>query len=396
MSILGEHSIVLPDYEEGSIVNLMSSLAEGLGSESPYNGLEMIDEKKFGESENVILLVLDGIGYEYVKEKGKDTVIYDNLKEKVTSVFPSSTASAIPTFFTGLAPQQHAVTGWYTFLKELGVVTTILPFKPRFGDSSLEEFGVDISSILSSRSIMDSIKRKAIDVTPERLKDSAFNSFYTGASKRVGFSSLGGLFSLLEPLVKSGDEKKYIKAYWNGFDKVAHKEGVNSIPASKEFLDISLQSRDFIEEIKDTDTTLIITSDHGFIDSEREKSVRLEDHPGLQECLTLPLCGDYRSVFCYVRPSKTDEFEEYWEENLSDFSHLCKSDKMIEENYFGLFEPDPRLYLRVGDYTLIMKENYVFHDTLPNEEEHFEIGNHGGISEKEMYVPVSIVELGRD
>ncbi len=388
--------MILPDYEKKSIVNLMSSLALGLGSKSPYNPLDIIDEKKLERSENVILLVLDGIGYEYLKEKGKDTVLYDNLEGKVTSVFPSSTASAIPTFFTGLAPQQHAVTGWYTFLKELGVVATILPFKPRFGEPSLEESEVDISSILSSRSIMDSIERETIDITLERLKDSAFNSFYAGSSKRMGFSSLGELFSLLERLVKSGDEKKYIKAYWNGFDKVAHEEGANSILASKEIVDISLQLRDFVESIKDSDTSLIITSDHGFIDSEKEKSVRLEDHPGLQECLTLPLCGDYRSVFCYVRPSKTDEFEEYWEENLSDVSHLCRSENMIEENYFGLFEANQQLYSRIGDYTFIMKENYVFHDTLANEDEHFEIGNHGGVSEKEMYVPVAIIELGRD
>ncbi len=396
MSSFDESSVVSPDYEEGSIVNLMSSLAAGLVSKSPYNRIDMIDERKLSESENVILLVLDGIGYEYLREKGKDTVLYDYLKERMTSVFPSSTASAVPTFYTGLAPQQHAVTGWYTFLRELGVVTTILPFKPRFGESSLRESGVDISSVLSSRSVMDNIERKSIDVILEKLKDSAFNSFYAESSERMGYFSLGELFSLIERLIKSGDEKRYIKAYWNGFDKAAHEEGVNGIPASKEFLDLSLQLREFVEDIKDTDTALIITSDHGFIDSEEEKSVRLKDHPQLQDCLTLPLCGDHRTVFCYVHPSKTDEFEEYWEENLSDFCYMYRSEKLIEENYFGLFEPDPQLYHRIGDYTLIMKDNYVFHDALINEDEHFEIGNHGGVSEKEMYVPLSMIELGRD
>ena len=391
MSISNERLLTLPDYEKGSIVNLMSSLVEGLGSESPYNSLEIIDEKKLNQSENIILLVLDGIGYEYLKDKGKDTVLYENLKGKITSVFPSSTASAIPTFFTGLAPQQHAVTGWYTFLKELGVVTTILPFKPRFGDQPLERSGVDISSILSSRSIMDNIERETIDVTLKKLKDSAFNSFYAVGSQRMGYSSLKELFSRLKHLVTSGEKKRYIKAYWNGFDKVAHEEGVNSISASKEFLTVSLQLRDFVEDIKDTDTTLIVTSDHGFIDSEKERSIRLEDHPKLQDCLTLPLCGDYRSVFCYVRPSKTDDFEEYWAENLSHICHLYKSEELIEENLFGLFEPDPRLYNRIGDYTLIMKDNYIFHDTLTSEDEHFEIGNHGGTSEKEMYVPLCII-----
>lgn len=388
--------MISPDYEKRSIINLMSSLAVGLGSESPYNTLDMIDEKKLERSENVILLVLDGIGYEYLKEKGKDTVLFDYLRGKITSVFPSSTASAIPSFYTGYAPQQHAVTGWYMFLKEVGVVSTILPFKPRFGDSSLEEFGVDISSILSSRSLMNGIERKTIDVTLEKLKDSAFNSYFGGSCKRMGYYSLKELFSILERLVKSGDKKRYIKAYWNGFDSVAHEDGVNSIAASKEFVEISLKLKEFVESIKDTDTTLIITSDHGFIDTTEEKSIKLEDHQTLKNCLTLPLCGDYRTVFCYVHPSKTDEFEKYCEENLSDICHMYRSEELIKQNYFGLFEPDPQLYSRVGDYTLVMKGNYIFHDTLPNEEEHFMIGNHGGTSKKEMSVPLIIVELRRD
>ncbi|MBS3781364.1 MAG: alkaline phosphatase family protein [Candidatus Thermoplasmatota archaeon] len=388
--------VIIPDYEKGSIVNLMSSLAEGLGLDSPYTGLEMIDEVKLRGSENIILLILDGIGYEYLKEKGKDTILLDNLEGKITSVFPSSTPSAIPTFYTGLPPQQHAVTGWYTFLKEIGIVSTILPFKPRFGDESLEESGIDISSILSSQSVMDDIERKTIDVTLKKLKDSAVNSFYAGKNERMGYSSLDELFSLLQRLVRLGDEKKYIRAYWNGFDSTAHEEGVNGISTAKEFLDVSLQLGEFVEEMKDTDTTLIVTSDHGFIDTKKEKSIRLEDHLRLQECLTLPLCGDYRTLFCYVRPSKTDEFEEYWEENLSDICYLYKSEKLVKKNYFGLFKANPQLYHRIGDYTLIMKDNYIFQDTLPNEEEHFLIGHHGGISEKEMYVPLSMIYLGRD
>ena len=387
---------VLPDYEKGSIVNLMSSIASGLGSESPYESLEMIDQRQLERTENVILLILDGIGHEYLREKGKDTLLYKEMEGKVTSVFPSSTASAVPTFFTGLAPQQHAITGWYTFLKELGVVTTILPFKPRFGDRPLDESDVDISSILSSRSLMEDIDRKMIDITPEKLKDSAFNSFFNREAERRGYSSLKDLFSLLKRSIVSEDDKTYIKAYWNGFDSAAHDDGYKSVSASKAFLDVDLGLRALVEKIKDTDATLIITSDHGFIDSERERSIRLEDHPELQDCLTLPLCGDHRSVFCYVRPSKADKFEAYWEENLKDFCFMFKSEELIENDYFGLFEPDPDLPHRIGDYTLIMKDNYILHDTLANEEENFIVGNHGGISDKEMYVPVSKVELGKN
>ena len=44
-----------------------------------------------------------------------------------TAANPPTTSAAITTFATGLAPQQHAVTGWFMHLKELGAVSTILP-----------------------------------------------------------------------------------------------------------------------------------------------------------------------------------------------------------------------------------------------------------------------------
>ena len=48
------------------------------------------------------------------------TILSENLIGSMTSVFPATTASAITTFATGLAPQQHAFTGWFMFLKEIG------------------------------------------------------------------------------------------------------------------------------------------------------------------------------------------------------------------------------------------------------------------------------------
>lgn len=385
--------MVLPDYDEKSLVNLMSSVVRGLGAESPYNTLPQLDVEGFEEAENVMLLILDGIGYEYLKEKGKDTVLYEDLNGKLTSVFPSSTASAIPTLYTGLAPQQHAVTGWYTFLKELGVVSTILPFTPRFCDEPLEKFDVDIGSILSNDSLMDEVAVERYNLTMKKLKGSQFNRFFGRGFEQIGQSSLKEMFQVLERTVRSGNERKFIRAYWNGFDGAAHEEGVESFPVSQIFLDIDLKLRDFIERMKGTETRLIVTADHGFIDSEEEKAVRLKDHPEFRDCLTLPLCGDHRTIFCYVHPSKTEAFEEYWEDNLKEFCELHESRELVEEDLFGEFEPNPRLYDRIGDYTLIMKDNHILYDTLQNEEEHFMIGNHGGTSKEEMYVPLCVVDL---
>jgi hypothetical protein len=55
----------------------------------------------------------------------------------MTSVFPSTTASAITAFMTGLAPAQHGLTGWHMHLDEIDQTLAILPLTPRDGPPRL-------------------------------------------------------------------------------------------------------------------------------------------------------------------------------------------------------------------------------------------------------------------
>jgi len=61
--------------------------------------------------------------------------------------------------------------------------------------------------------------------------------------------------------------------------------------------------------ISGTNTTVIITADHGLIDIPSANVIFLEDHPELQDTLTLPLCGQSRTAYCYVHPAKAKKFE---------------------------------------------------------------------------------------
>ncbi len=98
-------------------------------------------------------------------------------------------------------------------------------------------------------------------------------------------------------------------------------------------------------------------------------------------------------MYCYVKPSKIDRFQNYWEDELKEYTRLKEAEELIKDNYFGLHEPDPKLGDRIGDHVLIMREDYTMQHTLPNEEDLFMRGQHGGITEKEMCIPLSIIEV---
>ncbi|HLD61630.1 MAG TPA: alkaline phosphatase family protein [Patescibacteria group bacterium] len=98
-----------PNYKNGSIVNLMASIKKAFGGKSAYEPLKNFDISSVYK--NIVLIVIDGLGYEYLIKHGKDSFLYKNLKGKMTSVFPATTASAMTTYSTGLAPSTTRFNG---------------------------------------------------------------------------------------------------------------------------------------------------------------------------------------------------------------------------------------------------------------------------------------------
>ncbi|MGD2083655.1 MAG: phosphodiesterase, partial [Chromatiales bacterium] len=121
--------------------------------------------------------------------------------------------------------------------------------------------------------------------------------------------------------------------------------------------------------------------------------VLLEDHPELGETLLLPLCGEPRAAYCYVRAGATSDFESYVREELGHCVDLRHSGDILDAGLFGMGSPHPRLAQRIGDFTLLMRDHYVIKDWLPFERRYEQIGVHGGLSADEMYVPLIAASL---
>jgi len=388
-------NITLPNYKDGSIVNLMSSIAQSFGVKTRYNPLKILPPNKINGYKNIVLMVIDGMGYEYLKKKeNEDIILNSHLVGPMTSVFLPTTASAIATFLTGVAPQQHAFTGWFMHLKEIGVVSTILPFSPRFGGPVFSKNGIEITDVLDQKAFTSKIKAQNFSVNHKKIAYSDFSKEMSKNSKILPYGSLNGFFKQINKAINYNNKKKYIYAYWPEFDSLNHKHGVEHKKSEKHFKEIDKKLRSFIKNLKETNTLLIITADHGFVNTPIERIIKLEDHPKMKECLTLPLCGEGRVTYCYVHPSKAEEFEKYVKDKLGKYCDLFKGQELIDKNFFGLFEPNKKLFDRVGDYILIFKENYIIKDKIKRDKKKKKpnVGHHGGVSKDEMIVPLVLID----
>ena len=188
-------------------------------------------------------------------------------------------------------------------------------------------------------------------------------------------------------LHKKGGQK-FIYAYHDKLDSLAHKHGISGDKVATHFHQIDQAFHEFLTGLQGSDTTVLVTADHGFIDTPPERLIEINQHPRLAQMLARPLCGEPRVAYCYVRPEARMEFEAYVTNELNHCAQLYPSAELVEQGWFGLGAPHFRLLDRIGDYTLLMKDNYTIKDWLPDEKRHTLLGAHGGLSEDELYVPL--------
>jgi len=380
-----------PDYQGGSIVNLMSSIIEARGGASIYPALRVLPAGEMADVSNIILLVIDGLGAGYLSRRSPQGILSRHLRGPITSVFPPTTAAAIPTFLTGDAPRQHGLTGWHTYLRELGCVMTVLPGRPRYGGAGYRAAGIDPVRLFNHRPIFDRIETKGYMVSPAHIARSDFNLAHIGQGTVVDFRDLAEMFHRTARILRVNREPKYLYLYWPQLDEIGHMRGMDSTAAYAHLREIEQALTDFLVSAAGTDTLVLVTADHGQIDTIDRDCIDLSDHPDLEDCLVLPLCGEPRAAFCYVRPDKATRFETYCRQELFEALRLHRSIDLIEEGLFGSGPTHPALADRVGDYTLLMREHYVIRQWLPFEQRYMQVGVHGGLSETELTVPLSVL-----
>jgi hypothetical protein len=380
-----------PDYQGGSIVNLMASLRLALGDPvNSYAPLNVLDLATLKRCRNVVLLVIDGLGDRFLNQSVAGSALRAHQRGRLTSVFPTTTTTAITTFLTGMAPQQHALTGWHTYFRELGCVLTVLPTRARFGGRPLAESGIDVARLLGHVPVFDRLDVASHIVAPQHIARSAFNLSHRGRAELHAYQTMEQMFDLAARVLRAGTGRNYVYAYWPELDRIAHEQGIGSRQSRDHLAQLDAGFADFVAQSAGSDTLVVVTADHGMIDSAQDRVIELDAHPLLRDTLALPLCGEPRVSYCYVKPDRCGDFEHYATRELGCCADLWLSRELVTAGYFGPGDPAPALYERVGHYTLIMKENFVIKDWLFGERHYTQVGVHGGLSEQELYVPLIV------
>ncbi|MGC3964512.1 MAG: alkaline phosphatase family protein [Rhodocyclaceae bacterium] len=389
-SAVASGSIVLPDYHGSGLFNLAVSVARVCGADTPsdYADLSLPNALRasdtWGRYDSVVLFLVDGLGDEFLS-RHRDVApnLWRDRATRLTSVFPSTTATAITTLMTAKPASQHGLLGW--FVREHGSGRLVAPLPMRYRNDGAVDDPEIVRRVLSESPTFGRARRQTHIVTLPYLAGGPYSSHHTGAAAVHPYADLAALPQVVASVVAGSTAPHVIYCYTPLLDAMGHDHGTHSPQALSALAQVDAAYAGLQQALPDS--LIVLTADHGFIDSPPERSIDLGAHPVLHAMLAAPLSGEGRCAYCHVKPGLVDAFGEAAEAALGRIMHIVPSAQLFDAGMFGPGDSQSARQ-RAGDWALIGRDDWTVYDRLPGERRHAMLGVHGGLSPAEMFVPL--------
>lgn len=401
---------VCPDYER-SIGNLPATLAALLGAQlpgclpplPPEIWLDMAPGLR-----RIVWVILDALGWLHFQRllEQDGQLIFGRLASNgrlvpLTSVFPSTTTSALASLWTGCAPAQHGLVGHEIYLRQYGLVMDALKFSPS-GETKrglMIERGLVPEELLPVPGLAQLLARQGTStraLISARLLDSGLSRLcFRGVAEVSDLITSADMWVQLRQLIAAhSDERLLLVGYWGDVDEISHHRGPDSDSWYAELRNLGFSlEREFLRNLSAAErhgTLLVIAADHGQLGGGPEEIVRLQDHPQLSDYLLLPPSGGPRAAYLFARHGTADAVSTYVRQHLGHQLTAVDSAQALAAGLLGPDQPAPETFYRVGDVLVLGRGRHV----LRHREPKFQVrGVHGGLSASEMLVPLLMIRL---
>lgn len=356
---------VLPEYRGANVCGVVPGLLGAGPGRRPAWFPEPLQHAR-----QAVVLVLDGVGWNQFQQRRH---LCPNLASMsggaITTVAPTTTATALTSIATGLAPAEHGVVGYRVDLG--GDVVNMLRWSTTKGDVRRHHVPTDVQPVPPFLGASVPVISKV------ELEPSAFTEAHLRGSRMVGWRTSSGLAVEVGRQLRAGEP--FVYAYYDGVDKVAHERGFGP------FYDAELVAADrlvgdVLEQLV-PGAALVVIADHGQVDVGDRV---LTPHAGVL-ALVQRQSGEGRFRWLHARPGAVDDLLTAATEAHSDVAWVRSRQQMIDEGWFGT-SMSPPVAGRLGDVALVAHQPVSFDE--PADTGPFQlICRHGSMTSDEVLVP---------
>lgn len=363
---------IKPNFKR-SVLNISATLAEFLNAPNKNTILPILKKQLSGNPKNVVYICFDGLGMHPLKTHlPKDDILLKNVKQALTSTFPSTTTNATTSLLTNTCPLEHGWFGWSMFFKDMH----------RNVDIFLGRDSVSGEKIEGYRSQLGQLNYYFDNAVTDYQINTVFPDYVQVAHPERNniYMSREQFFDCIQQICMR-EGKQFIYSYYPQPDDIMHKFGVGSPQAKQEIQNISDSCKEMFNNTQDT--LFIISADHGQVDV--EGYVDFYDDDELMDMLEIYPYLESRSAGFKVKEQKIKQFEDYFNKKYSNDFQLFKSECLVSGGYFGDCGNKQDL---LGDYIAVAKSGKIgiLHPFVPMFK-----GHHAGLTQQEMEVPLILL-----
>ena len=391
---------VLPDYAGHSIVSVPSLAKRLLGMETEDRALaDTIDMEPV---DRVIFLILDGVGYRKMTRVLADHpgMTLHHLVDRgtclpITSVFPSTTVTALTSYSTGLTPQQHGMIGYRLYLRETQAITNMIQL-PMLDQEHNRQATHDVTpdSLLPVPTVYEQMAEHGVTthtLLPNHISHSGLSRIlYRGCHATHPVVNFADMLVTARQILEQAKGKTFVSLYWPGPDSIAHTRGPETESYLAELLSIDAAiKRELLGRVDRT--LLLISSDHGFVPMRASDYLKLSQLPELSAGLLLPPVGEPRASYLFLRHRNGSSSAQFSPTELPAGLLELTASQALNLGLFGHGTPHPEFLHRLGDLVVVSTGAAGIYHPYPGAP--LLAGMHGGLTQDEMLVPLIVSPL---
>lgn len=357
---------VLPDYSGANVRGIVPAILAPANAPTPA-----WIRPEVRAARQVVLLVLDGLGWLQLETRRHLAPCLAAMSaQMITTVAPSTTATALTSITTGLTPGEHGIIGYRMDLS--GSILNSLRWGTDDGDAR-RRFPPD-----QTQPFAPFLGHDVPVVSRTELEGTGFSGAHLAGTRHRGWRTPSSLVVEVQRLLAEGE--RFVYAYYDGIDKIAHERGFGAhYDAELRFVDRLVA--DLLDALP-AGCALLITADHGQV----EVGDRLVEPDADMMRLVHHQSGEGRFRWLHARRGAADELAAAARERHGDVAWIVTRDEVIDEGWFGPAVSAP-IATRAGDVALVARDDIAFHD--PADSGPFSlVCRHGSLTAAEMYVPL--------
>jgi Type I phosphodiesterase / nucleotide pyrophosphatase len=379
-------TFAVPRYGRASLADVMPTVLAAL----EVGGERRLD---IAPAARVVVMLVDGMGLVGLREHAEVAPFLSGLAcTELTAGFPSTTVTSLASLSTGVPAGQHAMTGYSTYMPDVGGAVNWLGWRPVGQREDLRDQLVP--EVVQPQPTMWQVAADAgVSVTIVSSRD--FQG--TGLTRAVfrggtyqGVITGGDAVAVAADAADRG-HRSLVYAYVSELDLVGHVRG----PGSDAWLaQLSLVDRhvELLASRLPAGTTLLVTADHGMATMVAEETVDA-DVPGspLRDGVHC-LAGEPRMRHVHAVPGATGDVLETWRSVLGDHAWVITGDEAVDA---GLFGPvvTPLARQRIGDVLAIARDGLGVVQRRRESLSSSLVGHHGALTDDELLVPLLSVSV---